>query len=372
MKAVAERGTASTAVRPDTTALEQPIDRASLTAYRSRLPASIRPSLAAVFWPTGVLLVAALVLLAFWASLLGDDLLSPSDPGEAFAAWFLLLPYLGFVGVSTVLLVRSLVRRTGRRQYRLHRFAAANGMTYAPVQPGPQLPGMIFTRSGTERAYDVVARGGRHPVSIANHHSTTGEGKGRERHRWGYVAVRLPASLPHIVLDAKGNNALGRRNLPIEFARSQRLRLEGDFDRYFELSCPEGYESDALYLFTPDVMAAFIDTVAELDVEIVDDHLFLYSRKDLSTLDPATWVWLFSVVDALTERVSRWERWRDERLGSTHVTSSAEGAPVIRRPPPGVAKQGRRMRRRVEWFWIVGGLLVFLIGVYSMIEDAVT
>jgi len=219
----------------------------------------------------------------------------------------------------------------------------------------------------------VVSRDGRHPVSIANHRSTTGEGKGKEHHEWGYVAVRLPVALPHIVLDAKGNNGLGRRKLPIAFERSQRLRLEGDFDRFFELYCPDGYETDALYLFTPDVMAGFIDTTAELDVEIVDDHLFLYSRRDLSTLDPATWRWLFSVVDALTGQVARWERWRDERLGSTHVTRSpADGAPVIHRPPPGVAKQGRRLTRRVEWFWIAAGLLMFLFGVYSMIEDAVT
>ncbi|SIN79122.1 hypothetical protein [Agromyces cerinus] len=367
-----ERGTASTATRLDTTALEERIDRAALTAFRNRLPPSIRPNVAAIFWPTGLLLVAALVLLVFWTSLLGDDLLSPSDPGEGFAAWFLLLPYLGFVAVSAVLVVRALVRRTGRRQYRLHRFAAANGMTYAPVQPGPALPGMIFTPSGTALASDVLARGGRHPVSIANHRSTTGEGKSRERHRWGYVAVRLPVSLPHIVLDAKGNNALGRRNLPVEFARSQRLRLEGDFDQYFELYCPDGYETDALSLFTPEVMAGFIDSVAELDVEIVDDHLFLYSRKDLSTLDPATWRWLFSVVDALIEQVVRWERWRDERLGATHVTQAIGEAPVIHRPPPGVAKQGRRLTPRVEWLWIVAGLLVFLIGVASIIEDIVT
>lgn len=367
-----ERGAASTATCLDTTALEERIDREALSAFRSELSPSIRPSLAATFWPTGLLLVAALVLAAFWTSLLGDDLLSPSDAGEGFAAWFLLLPYLGFVAVSTVLIVRTLVRRTGRRQYRLHRFAAANGMSYAPVQPGPSLPGMIFTRGGTELAYDVVARSGTHPVSIANHHSTTGEGKSRQRQRWGYVSVLLPTSLPHIVLDAKGNNTLGRRNLPVEFARSQRLRLEGDFDQYFELYCPDGYEADALYLFTPEVMAGFIDTAAELDVEIVDDHLFLYSRNELSTLDPATWRWLFSVVDALIEQVARWERWRDERLGATHVTQSIGDAPVIRRPPPGVAKQGRRLTPRVEWLWLAAGLVVLLIGVASIIADVVT
>lgn len=368
-----ERSTARSATRLDTTALEERIDLGRLRAFRSQLPDSIRPSPASMLWPTGVLALSSVVLLVFWTSLLGDDLTAPSDPGEGFAAWVLLLPYLGFVAVMLMIIARDLLRRTGRRQYRLHGFAAANGMDYAPVHSSPALPGMIFGRGEPDLACDVVTRAGSTPVSIGNHRTTTGQGKSREHHRWGYAAVRLPVTLPHIVLDAKGNNGLGRHRLPVAFAQSQRLRLEGDFDRYFELYCPDGYESDALYLFTPEVMAGFIDTVAELDVEIVDDHLFLYARRDLSTLDPATWRWLFSVVDALTERVARWERWRDERLGTTHVTSSsADAAPVIHRPPPGVARQGRRLRRRVEWFTIVMGLLLLLFGVYSFIEDLVT
>lgn len=37
------------------------------------------------------------------------------------------------------------------------------------------------------------------------------------------------------------------------------LSLEGDFDRYFTLYCPGDYERDALYVFTPDLLALLID-----------------------------------------------------------------------------------------------------------------
>ena len=57
---------------------------------------------------------------------------------------------------------------------------------------------------------------------------------------------------------------------------------------------------------------------AHHDVEIVDDWLFLYAKRDFSTLDPATWAWLFSVVGALLGKLAQWERWRDDRLTGGH------------------------------------------------------
>src|SRR5690606_23471582 len=118
-------------------------------------------------------------------------------------------------------------------------------------------------------------------VEFGNHSYTVKQGKSSVTHTWGYVAVKLDVPLPNIVLDAVGNNTLFGSNLPARFDRDQRLSLEGDFDQYFQLYCPEGYERDALYLFTPDIMARFIDNAAQLDAEIVDDWLFLYSKRKL-------------------------------------------------------------------------------------------
>jgi hypothetical protein len=130
-------------------------------------------------------------------------------------------------------------------------------------------------------------------------------------------------------------------------------------------------------------MARFIDSSAALDVEIVDDWLFLYGRRDFSTLDPATWAWLFSVVGALLDKLAQWARWRDDRLqaqGTAWVTDA--GAPVdsppvppaavgfaaptaMLRPPPGVAPSGRRLTRRVSWVSIVAMVLVILFWIVS-------
>ena len=128
------------------------------------------------------------------------------------------------------------------------------------------------------------------------------------------------------MLDATSNNGLFGSNLPATFDRDQKLSLEGDFDQYFSLYCPEGYEQDALYLFTPDIMARFIDHAAALDVEIVDDWLFLYGKREFSSLDPATWAWLFSVVAALLDKFAQWARWRDEKLQTDAATAAATGA----------------------------------------------
>ena len=202
--------------------------------------------------------------------------------------------------------------------------------------------------------------------------------------------------LPHIVLDATSNNGLFGSNLPSTFARSQRLSLEGDFDRYFSLYCPEGYETDALYLFTPDIMARFIDNAAALDVEIVDDWLFLYTKRDAVTLDPAGWAWLFSAVAATLDKLAQWERWRDDRLRAGSRAATADAATIaaadsgdpaggatatvpfdaptgMLRPPPGVAAPGRRLSRGVRWWtialvgvvigwWVLTGVLPLLFG----------
>ena len=152
------------------------------------------------------------------------------------------------------------------------------------------------------------------------------------------MAIKLDVPLPHIVLDARSNNGLFGSNLPATFDKDQRLSLEGDFDQHFSLYCPEGYERDALYLFTPDIMARFIDNAAALDVEIVDDWLFLYGKREFSGLDPATWAWLFSVVAALLDKFAQWSRWRDERLQADAAAAAAAMPGAVGASPESAAK----------------------------------
>lgn len=127
---------------------------------------------------------------------------------------------------------------------------------------------------------------------------------------------------------------------------------EGDFDDYFTLYCLAEYERDSLYLFTPDVMARLIDRVRGFDVEIIDDLLFFVSSRDVVTLDPDAWQGLFDAVGALSDKIVRWERWRDDRLPSVPpvvtdavaVGVNARGVKPAATGARRVAKPGRRLR----------------------------
>lgn len=368
----------------DARPLIEPADPASVRAYvrdlraSGRVPASNIAS-RAVF---AVLAVVA-VLFVFGSTVIGVVGGMMTASGGGFSP-FMIAPILVAVGVVAVLataLVRMFGARRGERWWRLDRFARANAMTWYPSVPNPPLPGMVFGIGHGRVASDVVR--GERPrfVEFGNYVYRTGSGKNESTHRWGYVAVKLSTPLPNIVLDAVGNNSLFGSNLPAALEGSQRLSLEGDFDRSFTLYCPSGYEADALYLFTPDIMARFVDHAAALDVEIVDDWLFLYAPREASTLDPATWAWLFSVVAALLDKLAQWERWRDERLAPSTLDPAAVGDPAGEaggsaslpfaaptaslRPPPGVAPEGRRLRRRVPWAAIIvigAALLLMLFG----------
>ncbi len=411
----------------DARPLREPVDRAAARAYTRELRRTGRaPSGTGV---VGIVLVAlfGMVFLFMFGSVfvgIASTVVSMAATGGtgagalvAFAPLLLLAVVVGVAGYAGW---RAFTGSTAERWYRLDRFARANGMSWHPVSPAPPLPGMIFAQGSGRQATDVVRGTVPRFVEFGNHQYTTGSGKNQTTHRWGYVAVKLTSPLPHIVLDATSNNALFGSNLPTSFDRGQRLRLEGDFDRHFALYCPKGYEPDALYLFTPDIMARFIDHAAALDVEIVDDWLFLYAKRDFSTLDPATWSWLFSIVGALIDKFAQWERWRDDRLGGgapvdrvdhgvqvgadagAHGSSRTDAtgmdatgtdtagtdattpagvslpfaAPTTAlRPPPGVAAQGRRLRRGFPWpavivigvavvFWLLmqGGVVASVLG----------
>ncbi|MCK6079559.1 hypothetical protein KZX37_02850 [Microbacterium sp. EYE_5] len=351
--------------------LTEPIDRAAVAAHRKEL-------LAAGRLPSGgggtvgiVIAVAVFLFVGFFILNVFISLLTSfaRTGGSPVSIGFVVVVAVMAVGIIS-LIVRG-VKASHTRIYRLDRFARANGLTWFAKASNPPLPGMIFSRGSSRTASDILR--GERPrfVEFANYRFTTGSGKNRTTHRWGYVAIKLATPLPHIVLDAEGNNGLFGSNLPQVFDKDQRLSLEGDFDRHFALYCPQGYEQDALYLFTPDIMARFIDHAAQLDVEIVDDWLFLYAKRDFSTLDPNTWAWLFSVVGALLDKLAQWERWRDDRLTQSATAAAASGtlpfAPPVEalRPPPGVAAGGQRLKTGIPWAAIVV-VGVFAVGFFAL------
>jgi hypothetical protein len=332
----------------DTTPLAAPIDRAELKAFTRRNRTTDTPR--AAFFGSLVAIGAAFcfvlcVVVASIAFLLGS--LATPSPLDLLAVAMLALVAVGGYAAAT----RAL-RAQEEFIYRTAMFARANGLVDEGKELDRDLPGVIFHLGRFRASFPVLRRTGGRFVEFANYRYTTGDNS-YDAYRWGYVAIKLDVQLPNIVLDARENNGvLGQSNLPVTIDPDQRLSLEGDFDRHFALYCPAGYERDALYLFTPDIMARFIDNAAQLDVEIVDDWLFLYAKRPLVTTDPETWTWLMTTVDAVTQKLDQWARWRDDKLPAT---ASAEPLPPLVIPPLAVAAGGQRLQRKRQ---LLKGLLV--------------
>jgi hypothetical protein len=253
-------------------------------------------------------------------------------------------------------------RSTPRRQYRLARFAADNRLDYLP---GPAIGRHLEPWAGRGRLLVSRVMRASSPecgVELGNYelsYATTSNGQSQFG---GYCALRLDRALPNIVLRARRHrNPLTETAVP---SRSQQLSLEGDFDRHFTLYCPQGYERDALYLFTPDVMARLIDRAGGFDVEIVDDWVFISQAKDVVTLDPSRWQQVVAATGAVRGKIAKWERWKDDRLSADEAADAAS-TPEIR-VIDGVAAPGRRLRAGWGEMLVLFGLAAVIIGVMQL------
>lgn len=268
---------------------------------------------------------------------------------------------IGLVGV--VQLLRWLPRRPRwARRVRIARFAQANGMSYTDSIPDPAEPGMIFRLGHRRLATSVVRMAQPRRVEFGNMSYRVDSDRdhapaGARSADWGYVAFRLDAPLPHIVLERRGAG-IGS-GLPFTPASDQRLRLEGDFDRMFALHCPSSYETDALYLFTPDIMALLMDRAGDFDIEIVDDRLYLYTRDPVSTDSPERWTRMLQIVAAISTKLDQWARWRDLPADEADAPDAHVERPALVRPA------GRRLRRAFPWaaailsiLWVAFWLIV--------------
>ena len=336
----------------DYTALTAPTTRAAVNAFRTEMKAAgVNWGGSSIFGVLPVVFVFVLVVIFGVGSAgrwITSSLASASDDlhlPSGLIAFLLSALLLGALGVWFWL------RRNANweRWMRLSRFAAANNLVYSPSSPDPQYPGSIFGLGSGRSALNHLRAQGTRFLDIGSYQYTTGSGKSRQTHNWGFMAFHLDRKLPHMLLDARSNNGWFGTNLPSNFDKSQVLSLEGDFNDHFTLYCPSAYERDALYVFTPDLMALLIDEASPFDVEIVDDWMFVYSSRPFNPTDPEVYRRLFRIVDTVgAKTLSQSDRYVDERVGTFAANI--------------VAPEGRRLKKGFPVIAVV--IVVIFIAVW--------
>jgi hypothetical protein len=331
----------------DYTALTEPITSAQVRAFRAQIRAAQRadPTVR-----TGLVTASSVFLIVFMVFFVGIfatvivATIGAAIADNGIAGLLVFLLFLAAIIVATSLLI---VRHFGSggswaKWMRLSQFAAANGLQYRNRSTNPSYTGMIFGLGYDRSAFNHLNSTTCRYFDLGDFEYTTGSGKSRSTHYWGFLALHLDRKLPNMVLDSKENNTLFGSDLPITLNRDQILSLEGDFDKHFTLYCPQEYEEDALYVFTPDLMALLIDDAGSYDVEIVDDWMFIYSPHRFSPLSVPGYQRLFNIVQTVgSKTVSQTENYHDDRVGSAAANI--------------VAPEGQRLRHGTSI-----GALVFL------------
>jgi hypothetical protein len=309
------------------------------------------------------------LMVVLLASIMAETLQEGAPDAASEASWQALIAAVPLIllVVFGSWLIRSRERRGGYRAHlRLVRFAEANGMTYLP---GPMSDGHF---GSARRYFDLtrVMRPAAAPgVEFGNHEIVTaGRREGAPRFG-GYAMVRLAHEMPHIRVIARRGIVRRALTMMSRPEREQRLSLEGDFDRHFALYCPAGSERDALYLFTPDILAVLIDRVRGLDVEVVGDRLLLTSFDDVVTRDPERWRDVIEATTALVAKVDRWERWRADPVERPEDPSALDAVlQAVGLPDAGRASRPKPVRR-LRMTPTLGGviavgvpLLLFVVG----------
>jgi hypothetical protein len=322
----------------DYSALTEPITSAQVRAFRAQIRAQQRadPSIRTGF--STATSVTSVVFLVFFVGLfvlifggVVSQLVSNgvNDPGGATV---MLLFLAVFIGIAAFVIVKHFGSGGSWAKWmRLSGFAAANGLQYRSRSANPGYSGMIFQLGDSRAALNHLNSTSGRFFDLGSFQYSTGSGKSRTTHNWGFLALRLDRKLPNMVLDSKANNTLFGSDLPITFRRDQVLSLEGDFDKYFTLYCPKEYEQDALYVFTPDLMALLIDDARSFDVEIVDDWMFIYSPHQFAPLDAGNYARLFNIVQTVgTKTVTQTANYHDDRIGQPSANFVAAAGQRLR------------------------------------------
>ena len=211
-----------------------------------------------------VLLFAAAMLFGLW--FLGrTDILTVSPILGVFVIGYTVLAAVGFVWWAIGL----------SRRVKVAAFAWQNGWAYADALERTRRPGAPFARvaHGRERAV-IACDDERMPFELGMHHSVShGQERATIQRPFAFVELPLPSSVPHIVLANRRRSVIPTLGLGRGAAR---MDLEGDFAQTFRLIVPEGYQQDALYIFTPDLMARVLDLGSGAEIELVSDRLYVY------------------------------------------------------------------------------------------------
>ncbi len=233
----------------------------------------------------------------------------------------------------------------------LEKFAKDNGFNFIENIPKPVFSGSIFQFGANEPIRGMVyGEWNKKSFKFFNFRFRKREGRNANLYERGVIVIKMPKELPNIIINSKKNNFVGNADI----AGSQKLELEGDFNKYFDVYAPKDYERDLLYFMTPELMSLLVDSAADFDIELVDSELYFYSKSGFRFTEEGVIEEIFNIINAVGgEFIENVALYKDERVavGENSISSS-----------------GKRLKAGLSWLAVLSIILTFISVLISAIS----
>ncbi len=219
----------------------------------------------------------------------------------------ILFPILFGVFIMTSLIGMYI---SNRNQYRFLKFAIDNGFIYRrndyDVPVGPMLFSVGHSKSASNSLQINDA------IKLSYYSYKVGSGKNEQTITIEFAKIKLPRKVPHLYLNGKQNYL----SADVGNYKTEQLKMEGDFNKYFSVYTPPDYQVDILQILTPDVMLALQDFGAKYDYETIGDDLYIYSSKGTMADEVKLRDWL-TAISAVEGQINKQVKtYSDARAGN--------------------------------------------------------
>lgn len=133
------------------------------------------------------------------------------------------------------------------------------------------------------------------PLRLYTYTTTIGEGKGRHQLQFTVFETQYSGDVLDIILDSHIHPFFVSPFSSL-FTGKKKLSLEGNFDKYFTVYIPEGYEIETLEVLTPDIMQKLITNSSIFSFEFNSNKLFICAGKLITTKSELDAMYNFSKV----------------------------------------------------------------------------
>lgn len=154
-------------------------------------------------------------------------------------------------------------------------------------------------RHKTDVGVLTTASGKKYPYAIGNYLKS-------ESSSFHGLEITLPYSLANFYLDSHKDS---RRKGPAAlYATSQKVSLEGNFNKYFQLFVPPNNATFVLSILSPDVMHTLMTSSQRYDVELSGNYLRIISHKKTNARTESSLLAAAkAIVEELDHRAKSWQ-----------------------------------------------------------------